>query len=96
MEITTPVLDCDTDSYEDTMALQLELFDGVIPTTIHLADEDIVSMVIPPETYISFPRLGYLGSGLNEVIEHFKPFVLSREYSANEVWFDYDGEPLNW
>mmetsp|Transcript_23022 Transcript_23022/g.47092 ORF Transcript_23022/g.47092 Transcript_23022/m.47092 type:complete len:304 (-) Transcript_23022:311-1222(-) len=75
--------------------LHLELWEGTVPTIVSLCPDDVTALTVPDPIYVMIPRMGYLANIVNTVVECFQDSV-PRVGLNNEVWFEWDKQPLNW
>ncbi|KAK3751566.1 hypothetical protein QZH41_017776, partial [Actinostola sp. cb2023] len=82
---------------EDREVLR-EIWDGRIPVCFNLSSEEIVTVEQPEPYYVSVlllvPRLSYLMLVTDKIQRHFQRAV--NQDSVEEMWFEYDGQPLKW
>ncbi|XP_032230283.1 autophagy protein 5 [Nematostella vectensis] len=78
---------------EDREVLR-EIWDGRLPVCFNLTSDEVVSMEQPEPYYLLVPRLNYLMLVTDKIQRHFQRAV--NQDSVEEVWFEYDGQPLKW
>ncbi|RMX41339.1 hypothetical protein pdam_00012789 [Pocillopora damicornis] len=70
------------------------IWDGRLPVCFNLSSDEVVTVEQPDPYYLLVPRLSYLTLVTDKVQRHFQR-AISNE-SVDEVWFEYDGQPLKW
>lgn len=75
--------------------LEAEIWEGRIPVVVNLHPNDISTLNSPPGFYMLIPRLVYLPSVSSTIIDHFSDSVPAYG-GSNDVWFDFNGVPMNW
>ncbi|XP_031570229.1 autophagy protein 5-like [Actinia tenebrosa] len=78
---------------EDREVLR-EIWDGRIPVCFNLSSEEIVTVEQPEPYYLLVPRISYLMLVTDKIQRHFQRAV--NQDSVDEMWFEYDGQPLKW
>ncbi|KAG8182079.1 hypothetical protein JTE90_008614 [Oedothorax gibbosus] len=79
---------------EDREVLR-EIWDGQIPVCFRLAAEDIHTLQHPEPFYLMVSRLTYFPLVTEKVQKHFSNHV-REDTLQQEMWMDYDGQPLKW
>ncbi|XP_033095987.1 autophagy protein 5-like [Anneissia japonica] len=71
-----------------------EVWEGRIPACFDLASDEVTSPETPDPFFLLLPRLSYLTLVTEKVQKHFKKHTESEE--TDEMWFDFEGQPLKW
>lgn len=79
---------------EDREVLR-EIWDGRLPVCFRLSEEEVHTVQEPDPYYLMLPRLSYFPLVVDKVHKHFCRYVDER-YHDNEMWLDYNGQPLRW
>jgi len=72
-----------------------EIWDGKIPVSFHLADEELDTIQQPEAFYLMVPRMSYFPLVTDKVRKHFARHVHT-ENQESEMWLKYNGQPLKW
>ncbi|CAK1548231.1 unnamed protein product [Leptosia nina] len=72
-----------------------EIWDGKLPVCFQLDQEEIMEIQQPDPFYVMVPRLSYFPLVIDKMKRHFLRFI-SQENADNEMWLDYNGQPLKW
>ncbi|KAK3097153.1 hypothetical protein FSP39_006880 [Pinctada imbricata] len=70
-----------------------ELWDGRVPVTFTLAEEEIDSEQ-PDPVYLMVPRITYFPLVTEKITKHFTKYI--SEENQGEVWLEFEGQPLKW
>ncbi|CAH3178039.1 unnamed protein product [Porites lobata] len=70
------------------------IWDGRLPVCFNLSSDEVVQVEQPDPYYLLVPRLSYLTLVTDKVQRHFQRAISSE--SVDEMWFEYDGQPLKW
>nr|QHA24496.1 autophagy protein 5 [Rhipicephalus haemaphysaloides haemaphysaloides] len=79
---------------EDREVLR-EIWDGRLPVCFKLAEEEVYTMQQPEPYYLMISRISYFPLVVDKVHKHFSRHVDER-YHGNEMWLEYNGQPLKW
>uniref|UniRef100_A0A6B2LDT3 Autophagy protein 5 n=1 Tax=Arcella intermedia TaxID=1963864 RepID=A0A6B2LDT3_9EUKA len=71
------------------------VWEGVVPLTIKLANNDVASPEKPPSYYLCIPRYSYITMASSAIRKYFAEFV-SPSVVNDEIWFDVGGIALKW
>lgn len=71
-----------------------ELWDGRLPIRFSLASDEVVSMEQPDSIYLMVPRQTYFPIVTEKIERHFAKDV--EKESIDEIWLEYEGQPLKW
>ncbi|XP_049887459.1 autophagy protein 5 [Pectinophora gossypiella] len=72
-----------------------EIWDGKLPICFQLDQEEIMEIQQPDPFYVMVPRLSYFPLVTDKMKRHFLRYI-SQENADNEMWLDYNGQPLKW
>ncbi|XP_015753199.1 PREDICTED: autophagy protein 5-like [Acropora digitifera] len=70
------------------------VWDGRLPVCFNLSSDEVVTVEQPDPYYLLVPRLSYLTLVTDKVQRHFQRAIHNE--SVDEMWFEYDGQPLKW
>jgi hypothetical protein len=78
---------------ESTLSLvaSQEIWKGFVPIAFSLAESDLTAPNSPDEVHVLGPRMAYIPVIAADVVDFLRDFAI--EFS-NEVWFEYEGQPL--
>ncbi|CAN7984463.1 unnamed protein product [Ixodes pacificus] len=79
---------------EDREVLR-EVWDGKLPICFRLAEEEVSTMQQPDPYYLMISRISYFPLVVDKVHKHFSRHVDERHH-GNEMWVEYNGQPLKW
>ncbi|XP_065184214.1 autophagy protein 5-like [Sycon ciliatum] len=79
---------------EDKEVLK-EVWEGRIPVRFELAAADVSTMEPPDHYFLLVPRVTYISLIMDKVKRHFQKHVQATE-GNQEMWFEFDGQPLKW
>lgn len=72
-----------------------EIWDGRLPVCFQLDQDEITDVQQPDPFYSLVPRLSYFPLVTDKMKRHFLRYT-SQENADNEMWLDYNGQPLKW
>ncbi|XP_062515675.1 autophagy protein 5-like [Corticium candelabrum] len=78
---------------EDTEILR-EVWNGRIPVCFNLASNEVSTVEQPEPYFVLLPRNSYLPLVTEKVKRNFQRAVTPER--GDEMWFDWDGQPLKW
>lgn len=79
---------------EDREVLR-EVWDGKLPVCFRLAEEDVNTMQQPDPYYLMVSRISYFPLVVDKVHKHLSRHV-DDAHHGNEMWVEYNGQPLKW
>nr|QWQ57062.1 autophagy protein 5 [Haemaphysalis flava] len=79
---------------EDREVLR-EVWDGKLPVCFKLAEEEVYTMQQPDPYYLMISRISYFPLVVDKVHKHFSRHI-DEKYHGNEMWLEYNGQPLKW
>jgi autophagy-related protein 5 len=80
---------------EDREVLR-EVWDGRVPVSFTLSSDEVVSMQQPDPYYVMVPRVSYFSLVLDKVTKHFSKYLAENKQNSNDIWLDFDGQPVKW
>lgn len=72
-----------------------EIWDGRLPICFQLAESEVNTIHQPDAFYLMVQRLSYFPVVTDKVRKHFIRHVHA-DYQQNEMWLEYNGQPLKW
>ncbi|XP_057672810.1 autophagy protein 5 [Diorhabda carinulata] len=72
-----------------------EIWEGKLPICFRLDGEEVADVREPDPFYLMVPRLSYFPLVSDKVKRHFIKYV-DNEKSEQEMWLEYNGQPLKW
>ncbi|GJQ74644.1 putative involved in autophagic vesicle formation [Trypoxylus dichotomus] len=72
-----------------------EIWEGKLPICFTLNPDEVSEIQQPDPFYLMVPRLSYFPLVTDKVKKYFLKF-LSNEKEDQEMWLEYDGQPLKW
>lgn len=78
---------------EDTEILR-EVWNGRIPVCFNLASSEVSTVEQPEPYFMLLPRYSYLPLVTEKVKRNFQRSISQKP--GDEMWFDYDDDPLKW
>jgi len=78
---------------EDREVLR-EVWEGRLPVCFSLSPEDQSTVETPEPCYLLVPRMSYFPLVTDRVAKHFSVSITPEE--GDELWLEYNGEPLRW
>lgn len=72
-----------------------EIWEGKLPVCFRLNREELADFREPDPFYLMVPRLSYFPLTTDKVRKHFLKYV-SAEKADQEMWLEYNGQPLKW
>uniref|UniRef100_A0A023FGZ2 Putative autophagy protein 5 n=1 Tax=Amblyomma cajennense TaxID=34607 RepID=A0A023FGZ2_AMBCJ len=79
---------------EDREVLR-EVWEGRLPVCFKLAEQEVYTMQQPDPYYVMISRISYFPLVVDKVHKHFSRHIEER-YHGNEMWLEYNGQPLKW
>lgn len=74
-----------------------EIWQGQLPLCFKLHSDDVIGMHRPEPYYMMVPRITYFPLVLDRALKYFNRFIdQTKESSNNDIWLDYDGQPIKW
>ncbi|XP_035687247.1 autophagy protein 5-like isoform X2 [Branchiostoma floridae] len=71
-----------------------ELWDGRLPIKFNLAADEVASMEHPEPCYLLVPRQSYFPLVADKVQRYFLKYTANSQ--GEEMWLEYEGQPLKW
>ncbi|EDV27458.1 Autophagy protein 5 [Trichoplax sp. H2] len=71
-----------------------EIWEGKLPIRFLLADDEVSALEQPESLYLLVPRMSYLPLVTDKVYKHFIRAV--NQDCIEEMWFEFEGQPLKW
>lgn len=71
-----------------------DIWHGQLPLCFRLHQDDVIGMHRPEPYYMMVPRITYFPIVLDRVVKYFNRFM--DKNSSDEMWLDYDGQPIKW
>ncbi|KAK9736625.1 Autophagy protein Apg5 [Popillia japonica] len=72
-----------------------EIWEGKLPICFTLNPDEVSEIQQPDPFYLMVPRLSYFPLVTDKVKKYFLKFI-SNEKEDQEMWLEYDGQPLKW
>ncbi|XP_050517968.1 autophagy protein 5 [Diabrotica virgifera virgifera] len=72
-----------------------EIWEGKLPICFRLDSEEVADVREPDPFYLMVPRLSYFPLVTDKIKRHFLKYV-DCEKSEQEMWLEYNGQPLKW
>lgn len=73
-----------------------EIWNGRLPICFKLNTDDVIGVNQPEPYFMMASRVTYFPLVLNGVIKYFNRFVDQTKDVTNDIWLDYDGQPIKW
>lgn len=73
-----------------------EIWQGKLPLCFKLHPDDVNGMHRPEPYYMMVPRVTYFPLVLDRVVKYFYRFMDQSKQTVDDLWLDYDGQPLKW
>lgn len=73
-----------------------EIWHGQLPLCFKMHPDDVIGMHRPEPYYMMVPRISYFPIVLDRVIKYFNRFMDQKKLASNDMWLDYDGQPIKW
>lgn len=73
-----------------------EIWHGQLPLCFKLDQDDVSGMHRPEPYYMMVSRVTYFPLILDRVVKYFNRFLDQNKQVVNDMWLDYDGQPLKW
>ncbi|KAI1294592.1 Autophagy protein 5 [Halotydeus destructor] len=73
-----------------------EIWDGHLPVSFSMASEDVATMQQPDPYYVMVPRNSYFPLVIDKVVKNFTKHISEHQANLNDLWLDFDGQPLKW
>jgi autophagy-related protein 5 len=70
------------------------IWQGAIPVVFNMISHEITSLQTPYPLYMMVPRQSYFTLLIDTVRNHFESYVST--FNKDEIWFEYDNQPLKW
>eukprot|EP00112_Aurelia_sp_Birch-Aquarium-sp1_P023470 Seg700.13 transcript_id=Seg700.13/GoldUCD/mRNA.D3Y31 product="Autophagy protein 5" protein_id=Seg700.13/GoldUCD/D3Y31 len=71
-----------------------EVWEGRIPVCFTLSQDEITTVEQPEPYYILVPRLSYFPLVVDKMCRHFQ--TATGQSDSDEMWMEYQGQPLKW
>lgn len=73
-----------------------EIWHGQLPLCFKLHPDDVSGMHRPEPYYMMVSRVTYFPLVLDRVVKYFNRFMDQNKQAINDMWLDYDGQPIKW
>lgn len=73
-----------------------DIWQGELPLCFKLHPDDVCGMHRPEPYYMMVPRITYFPIVLDRVVKYFNRFMDNDKHSNDDMWLDYDGQPIKW
>lgn len=73
-----------------------EIWQGKLPLCFKLNPDDVDGMQSPEPYYMMVPRVSYFPLVLDRVVKYFYRFMDQSKQTMEDLWLDYDGQPIKW
>lgn len=73
-----------------------EIWHGQLPICFKLHPDDVSGMHRPEPYYVMVSRVTYFPLVLDRVVKYFNRFMDQNRHVNNDMWLDYDGQPIKW
>lgn len=73
-----------------------ELWQGLLPLCFRINPDDVYGMHQPDPFYMMVSRVTYFPLVIDKVVKYFIRFTDQSKETTNEIWLDYEGQPLKW
>lgn len=73
-----------------------EIWQGKLPLCFNINSDDVSGMQQPEPYFMMVPRVTYFPLVLDRVVKYFNRFLDQGKDTLNEMWLDYDGQPIKW
>ena len=73
-----------------------DIWQGHLPLCFKLHPDDVSGMHRPEPYYMMVPRITYFPIVLDRVVKYFNRFMDNGKNSIDEMWLDFDGQPIKW
>lgn len=74
-----------------------EVWHGQLPLCFSLHQDDVIGMHRPEPYYMMVSRITYFPMVLDRVVKYFNRFIdQSKQVMTNDMWLDYNGQPVKW
>lgn len=73
-----------------------EIWHGQLPLCFKLHPDDVNGMHRPEPYYMMASRVTYFPIILDRVVKYFSRFMDQNRQTNNDMWLDYDGQPIKW
>lgn len=73
-----------------------EIWHGKLPLCFKLHPDDVNGMHRPEPYYMMVPRVTYFPLVLDRVVKYFYRFMDRSKQTVDDLWLDYDGQPIKW
>lgn len=71
-----------------------EVWEGRLPVCFNMSPDEITTVEQPEPCYLLVPRISYFPLVTDKVFRHFQK--ASNQDDINEMWLEYNGQPLKW
>jgi len=71
-----------------------ETWEGRIPVCFTLSQDEITTVEQPEPYYILVPRLSYFPLVVDKMCRHYQ--IAAGQNDADEMWLEFQGQPLKW
>lgn len=73
-----------------------DIWQGQLPLCFRLHEDDVGGMHPPDPYYMMVPRVTYFPIVLDRVVKYFNRFMDPNKSTNDDMWLDYDGQPIKW
>lgn len=73
-----------------------DLWNGKLPLRFSLHSDDVDGMHEPDPYFMMVSRVTYFPLVIDKVVKYFYRFINQSKQSTNDLWIDYDGQPIRW
>lgn len=73
-----------------------DIWHGRLPLCFKLHPDDVSGMHRPEPYYMMVPRVTYFPIVLDRVVKYFNRFMDQSKQAADDMWLDYEGQPIKW
>eukprot|EP00794_Sanderia_malayensis_P016032 gene16032-17652_t len=71
-----------------------EIWEGRVPVCFTLSQDEIATVEQPEPYYMLVPRLSYFPLVVDKMCRHFQK--AAGQNDSDEMWLEYEGQPLKW
>lgn len=71
-----------------------EIWQGRLPLCFNINSDDVIGMHRPEPYFMMVSRVTYFPLVLDKVVKYFYRFVDQTKDTTNNMWLDYDGQPI--